>query len=122
MAFYGVDAHSDNFKIEKISENNKNETMTICNNKKELDSFISKLQKEDFIAVEASTNSFWFYDLVKSHAKECYIINTWKFADIRNSFIKTDKRDAKKLAKHLKYSVLFGNEDEQLPLVYVPEN
>lgn len=123
MSFYGIDAHSDNFKITMLGleKEEKATVTTLKNEKSKIEDFVSKLTKDDFIAIEASTNSFWFYDLVEKHVNKCYVINPCKFADIKNSFVKTDKNDSLKLAKHLKYNVLFGSENDKLPDVYVPE-
>ena len=123
MNFYGIDAHSDNFKIAMLGLEKEEKVVfsTLQNDKSKIVNFTSKLNKDDFIAIEASTNSFWFYDLVEKHVNRCYVINPHKFADIKNSFVKTDKNDSLKLAKHLKYNVLFGSPNDKLPDVYVPK-
>ena len=78
--------------------------------------FLGSLNKDDYILIEASTNSFWFYDQVIPYVKECYIYNIIKG---RNDGNKTDKIDSRALAKKLAFYVLLGEEFD-LPLVYVP--
>jgi transposase len=120
MKFYGVDLHTDSFKVCSIDENNNFAIQKINLNSKEYVNFLLNLNKEDYIAVESCSNAFWFHDEVREKAAECFIINNWKFNDIAKSNKKTDKIDSKKIAKKLKYRVLTNGDDEDLPTVYVP--
>ena len=117
--FYGVDLHSDNFKAAVLSKEDNKPNIFRCsffldNN---LQQFLDRLNQDDFIILEASTNSFWFYGLVKDKVKQCFVVDPWQITLICQSHFKTDKRDAIHLAKLLKYSVITG---EPLPNVYIP--
>jgi transposase len=85
-----------------------------------LKKFVDSLTKDDYIAVEASTNTFWFVDLVREKIKECFVVNPYKFDIISRSVVKTDKRDAVKLVRNLRYYVLHGGTEDELPTVYIP--
>jgi transposase len=116
--YYGIDLHSDNLKGAVLGDNgNEPKILRSSIEPEYLGKFLKKLTKEDYIAVEASTNTFWFYDQVKPLVKECYVIDPGKFALVSNSMVKTDKRDAVSLVRMLKYSV---NTGEPLHTVYVP--
>ena len=116
--YYGVDLHSDNLKGAIIGDNETEPIISKSGLEPEyFEKFLRRLTKEDYIAVEASTNTFWFYDQVKPLVKDCYVIDPGKFKLISESMVKTDKRDAVNLAKMLKYSVTTG---EPLNTVYVP--
>ena len=106
MRFYGIDLHHDNFSVAKIDENNHLTTRKIYLHSEGFNIFLKELAKDDYLAVEASTNSFWFYDQLTKLVKECFIINPWKILDIYKTSKKTDKVDAKKIAKKLKYRIL----------------
>jgi transposase len=116
--FYGVDLHSDNVKVALLGEDETiPKTMRYNFESTLFQRFLDGLTKDDYIAVEASTNTFWFYDLVVDRVKDCFVIDPYQFDLISKSMIKTDKRDAMHLVKFLKYAVLTG---EKLPVVYVP--
>ena len=116
--YYGIDLHSDNLKAAVLG-NDENEPVIMRSSlePEHFEKFLKRLSKEDYIAVEASTNTFWFYDQVKPFVRECYVIDPGKFALVSNSMVKTDKRDAVSLVRMLKYSVITG---EPLHTVYIP--
>jgi transposase len=116
--FYGVDLHSDNLKAAVLGEEENKPRIIRCSfDSESFQMFLNGLTGEDHIAVEVSTNTFWFYDIVVERVKECIVVDPYQFAIISKSMVKTDKRDAIHLARFLKYSVMTG---EKLPAVYVP--
>ena len=120
MKFYGIDLHYDSFAVAMIDEDNQMRKRKIYLHSQEFRDFLNELSADDYVAVEASTNSFWFYDQVIGHVRECFIINPWKFLEIRKSHKKTDKIDAGKIAKKLRYRILCDGDEDDLPTVYVP--
>jgi transposase len=116
--FYGVDLHSDNVKVAVLGQDETTPKTGRFNfDSASFQKFLERLTKEDYIAVEASTGTFWFYDLVIERVKDCIVIDPYQFDIISKSMVKTDKRDAIHLVKFLKYAILTG---EKLPSVYVP--
>lgn len=120
MKFYGIDLHHDNFTVVCTDEKNQESRWKEYLGEKGLRKFLAKLSGDDYVAVEACTNAFWFYDRVIERVKECYVIDPWKFSENVKSNKKTDKVDAKKISKKLKYRVMAGGDEEDLPTVYVP--
>jgi transposase len=117
--FYGVDLHSDNFKAAVLSKEDNTPKIFRCSfsSEQNVQEFLYRLSLDDYIVLEASTNSFWFYELVKDKVKQCLVVDPWQIALICQSHFKTDKRDAIHLVKLLKYSIITG---EPLPVVYIP--
>ncbi len=119
--FYGVDPGDENFKAACFDNTGIVPKRMSCSLLPEyFGKFKRIVTKEDYVAVESTTNAFWFIDQIKDLVKECYIINTWKFSTIYRTNKKTDKIDAEKIAARLKYYILFNPSDVEFPLVYMP--
>jgi transposase len=121
MRFIGIDLHSDRFTAAAMEIQDRTMKMGIRTYSLQGPSwrqFLQGLGPEDYLLVEASTNSFWFHDQVAGVVKTCYVYNT---NDIHSGGNKTDKIDAKLLAKKLAYSLVMGGADGKLPTVYVPD-
>ncbi|MBA7623659.1 hypothetical protein ES703_31057 [subsurface metagenome] len=112
--------HYDSFIAKIIDEHNQITTRKISLHVNKFRDFLKELSRDDYIAVEARANSFWFYDRVIALVKECFIINPSKFSQIYKSDKKTDKIYAKKIAKRLRYRILYDGDEDDLPTVYVP--
>lgn len=121
MNYVGIDLHSNNFTCNFLEKDNMNLKMTypITNNHLNLTEFYNRLTPQDYVVIEASTNTFSFYDIIKPKVKEVLVVNPLEFKIINESGKKTDKIDAQKLSKMLKYHV--ETDKNFLPLVYVPE-
>jgi transposase len=119
--FYGIDLHTDSFVAAKLDSQENADKATIKTNKYFLQDsfqqFKDSLNKDDYILIEACGNAFWFYDQVIDLVKDCYVLDVNKYYANNN---KTDKLDAKKLAKKLAYYVITHGDSDDLPLVYVP--
>ena len=119
MNYIGIDLHSDRFTCCYLHPDGSQQLHTFDLSESDLRQFFATLQKKDFVAVEVSTNTFSFTDLLEDKVQEVYIINPLQFSIIHNTSKKTDKIDATKIAKFLKYFV--ETKDEELfPLVYKP--
>jgi transposase len=119
--FYGIDLHMDSFKAAVVgndSEEMRVQTVSLKTNA--FAQFLDGLSDEDYMVVEASTNTFWFVEQVKDRVKEVYVIDPYKFSVIANSRNKTDRIDAIKLAKKLKYYVCYDHSIDEFPTIYIP--
>lgn len=57
--YYGIDLHMDSFKAAIIGDDSEQvETTTVSLKTKAFQEFLQNLTKNDYIAVEASTNTF----------------------------------------------------------------
>jgi transposase len=119
--FYGIDLSKESFKAGILGiENDKLKIIHGGLQKEYLEKFKQRLTKEDYVVVEASTNTFWFVDQVRELIKECYVVDPWKFSIIYQSKKKTDRIDAEKLTRKLKYHVLYDQSPDEFPTVFVP--
>lgn len=118
MKFYGIDLHTDMFQVTGIdlSREDLNKTRKKYSIEK-IGEFLEGLSKDDYIAIEATGNSFWFYDQVISRVKDCYVLDTNKITFKGN---KTDHLDSEKILDVLTYFVLTKGKDK-IPSVYVPK-
>ncbi|MFC1669441.1 IS110 family transposase [Spirochaetota bacterium] len=120
--FYGIDLHTESFKEAILSESSdKIKIKTVSLKTNAFSEFLNNLTKEDYIAVEASTNTFWFVEQVKDRVKRVHVIDPFKFSVIANSRNKTDKIDARKIVKKLKYYELYDKSTDEFPTIYIPE-
>jgi transposase len=119
--FYGIDLSKESFKAGVLENDSEKLKIIHCGLQKEyLEKFKLRLTKEDYVVVEASTNTFWFVDQVQELVKECFVIDPWKFSIIYQSKKKTDRIDAEKLTRKLKYHVLYDQSQDEFPTVFVP--
>lgn len=122
MIFHSIDLHLDSFLDSRLSfedgpDQGKIVTAKYFLDEGSLQNFKAQLGKEDYIIVEACTNSFWFHDQVKDLVKKCFILDVNKF---KQNINKTDKIDGKKLVKRLAFFVMANGDQEDLPTVFVP--
>ena len=83
-----------------------------------LRSFYSTIDKDTYILVEATINTFAFISLFKDLVKEVIIANTYQLKSVGVPGKKTDKIDACKLAEKLKAEIISGV--QQIVPVTVP--
>jgi len=121
--YHGIDCHSDNLVIFALEETgNFGKSQTVKLESEAFDNWLFSLSKEDYVALEASTNSFALYDRIKPHVKECYVLNPKKLFEIFSGSVKTDKKDCQKIAQRLRYAIKADSIDSDLPVVYVPNH
>ena len=118
--YIGIDLHSNKFTCNFLRTDNKSMKESFLIHPIEFQhSFFPRLTEQDYVLIEASTNSFAFYDLIKDKVKEVIIANPMDLRIIYDSGKKTDKIDAEKLSRILRYCV--EGDDKILNRVYVPE-
>lgn len=101
---FGVDLHPNNFTVFFVREN---ETTTAKRwPLRELPRFIETLTPEDEVAVEATSNTRFFWEQIRAKVARVVVVNTAKFEVIRNSVNKTDDRDSAALAIFLAIDML----------------
>jgi len=62
--------------------------------------------EKDELAVEVTANIYYFYDQIKAHVSRVVLVDTYRFSVIATSKKKTDKADARALARFLKLNHL----------------
>jgi transposase len=114
--FHGLDRHTKHSTISVLNrEGQEVEFVSKC---PDLRSYIKKLSSEDAVVMEAATGAFFWADIVESTGAVCYILHPYKFKIIRDSWNKTDKQDARNMAKALWVYLVTG--EFGIPTVYKP--
>ncbi len=113
--YIGIDLHSDRFTCSF----ERGGAISYKLEESDLELFYKELDQNTHVILEATTNSFEFYDRIKDKVKSVRIVNPNKMKIINETSKKTDRVDAKKLRKFLKYEVESG--EDFLPKVYVPK-
>lgn len=112
MAFAGIDLHKSFCQaIVCTSEGDVLKEGRISTEQEDIEEFFSGLECLE-IALEASTNYEYFYDLLESLGHHVVVAHPLKTRMIADAKVKTDKRDARILAELLR--------GDLLPTSYVP--
>lgn len=114
--FVGVDLHKNRFTtfvIEPQDRYSKDYELS------EINEFLATLDPRDTVGVEASTNTFAFYDLLKQKTDDVTVFNPHRLKVISEAAVKTDKVDAEKIASVLKMFKVSGEQIHNA--VYVPD-
>jgi transposase len=109
MKYVGIDLHTNCFTCCYLSDNNKKkQTETFELDPVGLRKFYSTIDKDTYVLVEATINTFSFVALFKDLVKEVIIANTYQLKSVGIPGKKTDKLDAAKLAEKLKVQIISG--------------
>jgi transposase len=109
MQYVGIDLHTNRFTCCYLNDGSKEkQTETFYLDAEGLASFYSTIDKETYILVEATINTFAFVALFKDLVKEVIVANTYQLKSVGVPGKKTDKLDAFKLAEKLKAQVISG--------------
>jgi hypothetical protein len=66
-----------------------------------MEEYLSELGPEDAVVMEASCGSFYWAHRVEATGATCYILDPMRFRIITDSWNKTDRQDARNMAKAL---------------------
>jgi transposase len=112
MRHIGVDLHKTNFVVCFLNADETSRLETYPLNESGINRFTAQLAEADEVAVEVTANTYYFYDRIKAHVSRVVLVDTYRFSVIARSKKKTDKADARALARFLKLG--------HLPSVPVP--
>jgi transposase len=112
MRHVGVDLHKTNFVACFLAADDTQRLETYPLSTAGIKRFKRQLRKVDEVAVEVTSNSYYFYDQLKAVVRRVVLVDTYRFAVIAKSKKKTDRADAQALARFLKLG--------HLPTVAVP--
>jgi transposase len=102
--YIGIDLHRNCFTSCIQSENGRSYLRTWRLD--DLDKFCSRLQPDDEIAVEVTSNTRLFHDAFSSLVYRVVVVNPHQFRVISDSVNKTDENDARRLALFLSKGLL----------------
>ena len=115
--FHGFDLHKKYATISVRDENGKEIYKTLrC---MDLRGYINSLNNKDIVVVEAVNNAFYWADEIEKQGAICLVINPFKFKMIRESIIKTDRKDSINLSLALWISMT--SKEFKIPTVYKPD-
>jgi transposase len=114
--FHGIDRHKAYSTISVLNREGIEIAFHPCI--KDLKAYLDSLGPEDAIVLEASTGSFWWADYIETKGITCFVLNPYRFKIIKDSWNKTDKRDARNMAKALWVYMVTG--EFGLPTIYKP--
>ena len=104
MSYLGVDLHTNSFTVCYRTKQGKERIATYAIHK--MDAFRKTLRRADRVAVEATGNTAWFIEQIRSRVRKVIAVDPNQFKVIRKSVKKTDKQDAKMLALFLSKGML----------------
>jgi hypothetical protein len=116
MRFHGVDRHKRYWTISQRDENCQ-EVGYVARHC-DVEGYVQSLGPEDVVALEASTGSFYWADRIEARGARCVVVDPYRFRIIRDSWNKTDRRDAVNLSLGLWMAHSSG--ECRLPEVYKP--
>lgn len=115
--FHGIDLHKKYATISVRDQNGKEIFKSLqC---MDLKGYVKKLNSQDIVLVEAVSNAFYWSDQIEKQGATCLVINPFKFKIIRESIIKTDRKDSINLSLALWISMT--SKEFRLPTVYKPD-
>jgi len=106
MVFIGVDLHTNSFTTCRLEADGRESLATWQLCASDMERFCLTLDGDDEIAVEATGNSAWFCEEVRTCVGRIVVVNPKQFQIIRKSVKKTDKNDARALALFLSKDML----------------
>jgi transposase len=114
--FHGIDLHKRYATINvRDSDGKEIQFIASC---KDFQQYINGLNENDSVVLESINNAFYWADQIEKQSASCLIVNPHKFKIIKESWNKTDKRDAANLSLGLWMSEL--RNEFKLPVVYKP--
>lgn len=116
MKYHGVDNHKRYATVSVRDE--AGEPVKFIAREPDFRRYISGLGPEDVVVLEASSGAFTWAERIEAGGARCAVIDAWRFRIIRDSWNKTDRRDAVNLS--LALWLAEGNREVRLPEVWRP--
>ena len=85
----------------------------------DIKSYVASLSSEDAVVLEASAGALFWAEKIQKQGARCVVIDAYRFRIIRDSWQKTDRRDAANLSLALWLSSRSG--EMKLPEVWQPD-
>jgi transposase len=113
---HGIDRHKSFSAISVV--NRGGEEVRFEGACRDLGSYVEGLGPCDALVLEASAGCFWWADQIEAKGAKCFVVDPHRLRIIKDSWNKTDKHDARNLAKALWVQVVTG--EFGIPTVYKP--
>ena len=113
--FHGVDRHKSYSTISVLNRDGEEvRFLRACS----IEEHVKNLVPEDAVVLEASCGSFYWAGRIEAAGAACFVLDANRFRIITDSWNKTDKQDARNLAKALWMFLVTG--EFGIPTVYKP--
>lgn len=116
MRFHGVDRHKRYWTISQRDE--RCQEVKFVAHQWDAEDYLKTLGSADVVALEASAGAFCWSDRIEAQGATCVVVDSYRFRIIRDSWNKTDRRDAVNLSLGLWMAHARG--ECRLPEVYKP--
>ncbi len=116
MRYHGVDLHKKYATISVRNEEGSEEKFVRA--QADIKGYVASLGSEDALVLEASAGAMYWAERIQSQGASCMVIDAYRFRIIRDSWQKTDKRDAANLSLALWLASRSG--EMKLPEVWQP--
>ncbi|MGO9269761.1 MAG: IS110 family transposase [Terriglobia bacterium] len=116
MRYYGVDLHKKYATISVRDEGGTEESFV--RTQVDIKGYVASLGNEDAVVLEASAGALYWAEKIQNQGASCAVIDAYRFRIIRDSWQKTDKRDAANLSLALWLASRSG--EMKLPEVWQP--
>jgi transposase len=117
MRYHGVDLHKRYCTISVREEGGQE--ISFIRRHEAFGSYVAQLGAEDEVVVEVSAGAMYWAERICRQGARCVVIDTYRFRIIRDSWQKTDRRDASNLSLALWLSCRSG--EVRLPEVWQPD-
>jgi transposase len=116
MKYHGVDLHKKYATISVREEGGKEQSFLRA--QVDIQGYISSLGNQDEVVLEASAGALYWAERIQNQGARCAVIDAYRFRIIRDSWQKTDRRDAANLSLALWMASRSG--EMKLPEVWQP--
>ncbi|MGA2975405.1 MAG: IS110 family transposase [Spirochaetia bacterium] len=116
MRYHGIDLHKKYVTISVRNEEGTEEKFVRA--RADIMGYVESLGSEDAVVLEASAGAMYWAEKVQNQGASCVVIDAYRFRIIRDSWQKTDKRDAANLSLALWLASRSG--EMKLPEVWQP--
>jgi transposase len=106
MRWFGLDVHRDFCEVAVVDEKGVRSVGRIATRMPTLELFAQSLGSEDVVALEATTGADQIVSVLERHAIRVVVANTRKLRSISEAKAKTDRLDARTLARLLSVGLL----------------
>ena len=114
--FHGIDRHKKYSTISVLDRDGKEvRFLRSCS----LEGYLSSLGADDAVILAASCGCFHWADRIEASAATCFVLDPRRFRIITDSWNKTDRQDARNMAKALWVYLVTG--EFGIPTVYSPD-
>jgi transposase InsO family protein len=96
MKYHGVDLHKKYATISVREEGGKEQGFLRA--QADIQGYVSSLGSQDAVVLEASAGALYWAERIQNQGARCAVIDAYRFRIIRDSWQKTDRRDAANLS------------------------